>query len=611
MATWVSGFAKSHPTLLKVAAAIGLVAAVLGPLLIVLGLIIPILMGPVGIAIAIGAVVAGIATFIASNKTAKGIISTIWTGIQTAVTSAISVVLKGFANMAKTASKIGILPDAVQRKMAALSKSLEEGSKRVLDFGKKTKETKEEVIPATKATDRFADAFTTPRIGLNPAMEEAAKKAETLKKKHDALRESFEDTINPSEKLGEKLGILIDEFDRWDVVHAHWQEILSARDASEQYGTVLDPLIASMLEQAEAFKTLNAVAQGHIDKLIKLDAVVLPPLNKSYDGLILNTGPDGLQGALDGVNDSVDDHIEGIGELDHVVEESTAAKNFASQWNTAMGNLTADVSKSITDIWSGGGSPLSKLGKAFVEFGKGALSAITTTLLTPLLNAFTDLAASLGKRLLDSLMGVFGIGGGGGGGGGGIVDRIFGGGGGGGAGAGAGAAAGGGGMGSGLDIIFQGIEAFGSIAQLFKANKQVAIEQNTRYTAIDIHGVRHGLATGEFFMQDWTIIAWLQHINETLVATLWPIRFALVDVIPPKMDAMHTENVEIQRSMLSELKEIKSNTSNLQGIVGAIKESAQASSSSRSGVEDLIEDAIRLGKGNIREVISEVVKSEG
>ena len=228
MATWVSGFAKSHPTLLKVAAAIGLVSAVLGPLLIVLGLIIPILMGPVGIAIAIGVVVAAVATFIASNETARKVVSFVWNGIKKAVTLAISVVLKGFANMAKTVSKIGILPDAVQRKMKALSKSLEEGSKTVSLFGKKTKEAKEEVIPATKATDRFADAFTTPRVGLNPAMEEAAKKAETLKKKHDELRQSFRDMLDPSRQLGENLQVLLDEFDREDVVHAHWQEILSA-----------------------------------------------------------------------------------------------------------------------------------------------------------------------------------------------------------------------------------------------------------------------------------------------------------------------------------------------------------------------------------------------
>ena len=106
-----------------------LVSAVLGPLLIALGFIIPILMGPVGIAIAIGVVVAAVATFIASNETArKVIISFVWNGIKKAVTLAISVVLKGFANMAKTVSKIGILPDAVQRKMKALSKSLEKGA---------------------------------------------------------------------------------------------------------------------------------------------------------------------------------------------------------------------------------------------------------------------------------------------------------------------------------------------------------------------------------------------------------------------------------------------------------------------------------------------------
>ena len=40
---------------------------------------------------------------------------------------------------------------------------------------------------------------------------------------------------------------------------------------------------------------------------------------------------------LDGVNDSVDDQIEGIGDLDHKVEESTAAKNFASSMEYGNG----------------------------------------------------------------------------------------------------------------------------------------------------------------------------------------------------------------------------------------------------------------------------------
>ena len=63
------------------------------------------------------------------------------------------------------------------------------------------------------------------------------------------------------------------------------------------------------------------------------------------------------------------------------------------------------ISKSITDIWSGGGSPLAKLGNAFKEFGKGALSAITATLLTPVMNAMTNLAVKIGSKLTDAISG--------------------------------------------------------------------------------------------------------------------------------------------------------------------------------------------------------------
>ena len=148
---------------MKVGAAIGVVAAVLGPLLIAFGFIVPILMGPVGIVIAIGAVVAAIGTFIASNETARNIISTVWNGIKTFISTAIGTVLGHYASMAKTISKIGLLPDAVQRKMAGLSETLETGSKRVLDFGKKTEKAKQGDYPRPKETEKFADAFTTPR----------------------------------------------------------------------------------------------------------------------------------------------------------------------------------------------------------------------------------------------------------------------------------------------------------------------------------------------------------------------------------------------------------------------------------------------------------------
>ena len=56
-AEWIAGFVSANPKLTKFIGIIGVAAAVLGPLLIALGFIIPILMGPVGIVIAVVAVV--------------------------------------------------------------------------------------------------------------------------------------------------------------------------------------------------------------------------------------------------------------------------------------------------------------------------------------------------------------------------------------------------------------------------------------------------------------------------------------------------------------------------------------------------------------------------
>ena len=402
-ATWISSFAKAHPTLLKVGAAVGAATAVLGPLLIALGFIIPILMGPVGIAIAIGAVVVGIASFIASSETAKRIISAVWNGIQSVISTAIGGVLKNFADMAGIVSRIGLLPDAVQRKMASLSRSLETGSERVLDFGKKTELAKKEIVPARKETEKFADAFTTPRIGLNPAMGEAEKKAEALKKEQDELRQSFADTINPSEELGKKLKVLLDEFDREDVVKAHVDELIAAKEKSEEFDTVLDPLIASLIAEAEALNdtetgvtaALKASAKEAADlakQIAKEDGLkaafadtIDPSKNLGLKlGLLMDEfdrktviaghvteilaaqkAAGTYKTALDPLVTSMvaeaaaiklaDDNLKG---MDTTVKESTAAEDFASQWNTAMGTLTADISQSITGVFTGEGSPL-------------------------------------------------------------------------------------------------------------------------------------------------------------------------------------------------------------------------------------------------------------
>ena len=145
---------------------------------------------------------------------------------------------------------------------------------------------------------------------LEKAQEAAAKAAKELKKKQDALRESFEDTINPSEKLGGKIEFLIDEFDREDVVRKYSKEILDARDASVKYKTKLDPLIASMVDQAEVFVLMERVANNGVAALTKLVDINLVPL--STDVHNLGVQQRGLASALDGVNASVDAQNENL-----------------------------------------------------------------------------------------------------------------------------------------------------------------------------------------------------------------------------------------------------------------------------------------------------------
>ena len=237
-------------------------------------------------------------------------------------------------------------------------------------------------------------------------------------------------------------------------------------------------------------------------------------------------------GAMSGAADML---VTDIGVLDATVEASTAATKFEDQWNTAMGNLTASISTAITDIWSGAGSPLAKLGNAFVEFGKGALSAITATLLTPVLNAVTSLATSIGKKLTETITGAItnsiasgfqGAAGGAGGASGGLAGKL-----------------GGGGANILGGVISGGLSIVGSIIGGFIARgESKTIEKNTRYSAIDLHGIRHGLASAEFTMAEgWPIHKELGNIYDTLSQTLWSIRNDVNTVLLPKIATLLTE----------------------------------------------------------------------
>ena len=375
------------------------------------------------------------------------------------------------------------------------------------------------------------------------AMKKAEKATKKLKKQQDALRESFKDTINPSKKLGVKLKVLIDEFDRDDVVKAYWKEILKARDASVKFKTKLDPLIKSMVEQAEAQEDLDTGLQDLFDRTVNLNKVVIP-LGDSYKAFNQTIGPEkGTAALLDEVNEHIDEEIGKLEELDEVVATSTAAEDFADQWNTAMGTLTANISQAITGVFTGEGSPLKKLGNAFKEFAKGAFSAIMTTLLTPVLNAMTNIAKKIGEKLFESITSSITSA---------LADSLVGGtAGSSGAGGGAGVGASAGGMVGGL--ISGGIAAIGSIIGGFIARgRSHDIERNTKHILIDVHGIRHGLATGEFSLGDVrNLSSWFEIINAKLSETLYSIKYSLEKTIPQKMDSMHSETMTIQRSLLA------------------------------------------------------------
>ena len=313
------------------------------------------------------------------------------------------------------------------------------------------------------------------------------------------------------------------------MVKAHWQEIVTAREKSAEFKTALDPLVASMVDEAEA---VGAVT-------------------------------------------------ENVGELDTAVDESTAASDLADQWNSAMGTLTADISQSIVvGIFTGGGSPLKKLGEAFQNFRERRDLCCRHHADCSITEGTRGFSGNwVGKKALQDDLRRSRLSGGGGSW---AIGRLVG-----GRRVWSGGRwwrrrlvvlpAGGGGAGGGLSgsIIISRWEHNWRFASREEAK---AIEFNTRRTWIDVNGLRTGFATGEFFMQDWHIIAAIQEVNATLVATLWSIRYSLKEVIPPKMDTLHGENIAIQQSILAELQGIRENTTGLNNPPVAVAAGSQKSS---------------------------------
>ena len=89
-----------------------------------------------------------------------------------------------------------------------------------------------------------------------------------------------------------------------------------------------------------------------------------------------------------------------------------------------------------------------------------------------------------------------------------------------------------------MELIAGGLSILGSIIGAAMMKGELSeIEQNTRFTAIDVHGIRHGLATGEY-----AGVNLFASIDKTLMDTLWPLNW--------RQKAMRV----VDQSMLAELK---------------------------------------------------------
>ena len=228
------------------------------------------------------------------------------------------------------------------------------------------------------------------------ALKEAEEATEKLKREQDDLRQSFKDTINPSKKLGEKLTFLIDEFDREDVVQRYNKEILAARDASVKYKTKLDPLIASMVDQAEVFVIMELVANNGVSALTKLVDINLVPLSNDVNTLALSQG--GLDLALAGVNASIEEQVEGFDEANERMAEVAA-----SSWIDSYREILSPdaIGQTLARAFEGAGgfigalkSLASRVAGIFMNHMGGLFSTGLKTILPSVFGAVTKKVAT-------------------------------------------------------------------------------------------------------------------------------------------------------------------------------------------------------------------------
>ena len=577
------------------------------------------------IATVVGALVAGWVKF---GDTIKDFLRKVWAGLLDKIGSGLKTLSKfvgifrkdwakamkkageGLEETADEIEKTAKVQKAATKVQKAATKEQVKATKVLTKATKEQKKATKEQTKAEKAAEKaakaakkeadavqdLADSWTGATLRSDRFLK-AYKKLTPAQRDNDRIMDQVIQKYGSMRKI---LGPFNDELEHQWRTTERLKEKLEAQEKAQKAAT------KAQEDAAKAAEALNGRLEGQRLRLLGLPTdeavqdfnelkIVWEGLNEAEKAVATDRYAESLRIAAEAGHDLTEaqlDMVASIEELDTKVEQSTAAKNFTDQWNTAMGNLTASISKSITDIWSGEGSPLKKLGNAFLEFGKGALSAITATLLTPVLNAVTNLATSIGTKLFSSITGAVssalssalgGAAGGVAGAAGGVAGGV------GGVAGGVGRAAGGiggnvlgwAGLGVGIaDAVIGGFQRAGM-------NKTLKlIEESTRWSKIDTHGIRHGLATAEYTLaSSWPNHEQLGGINKTLSETLWPIRHDVRNTIPQKLDGMLKElqainantdglKVGLQKmgvSGSSRLKELRAINSNTDGLKAAIR----------------------------------------
>lgn len=387
-AEMIGKFATGHPTLMKIVAVVGGLAAVLGPVLIAVGAMIPAItalggvfaaiFSPIGLIIgAIAAVTAGLALLYKKNETFHKFVDKVWGKIRDIFTKSVKWIV----------DKLGKIPIVGKQITEAYEDMTAESAK----VEGATKDMADAMDDASDAADEASDTINNPFI---PTLNDAASRLENLYNKLGDVEANVKSCT--------------DRFNDRVALNLYHGDIISATSAILDMNGALTDNQLKLFNQSIELQAADRWAASY-------DPTVLALTRKMRD---FTTSIEGADKAHDAMQKEFDEGIDidtsyidadiakiqkGFGDTEKAGK--TAMQNISSQISTTFTNMAQGLADNIIE-WKGWGETLIGTVK---ELGKGILGAMIESFLNPFVEAVTNKITGALSGLIDQIPGISGL----------------------------------------------------------------------------------------------------------------------------------------------------------------------------------------------------------